>query len=123
MARPSISAASVSNQTQQWDGVIEDYLNDLRTILLQEPLPPASFADLTALNAAHDPANYDECLAFANGILYRSDGATWIPYQGVAVADLGSTASAGYVQGEAQAVIDKVDELLGSLRDAGIIAT
>jgi hypothetical protein len=40
-----------------------------------------------------------------------------------AVANLSTTASAGYVQAELQATIDKLNALLGSLRTAGIIAT
>lgn len=39
-----------------------------------------------------------------------------------AVADLATVASAGYVQAEAQSVIDKLNALLGSLRTAGVIA-
>jgi len=42
---------------------------------------------------------------------------------GVAVANLNLTASAGYVQAELQSVTDKLDALLTSLRDQGIIET
>lgn len=40
-----------------------------------------------------------------------------------AVANTGTVASAGYVQAEAQAVIDKLNALLTSLRNAGTLAT
>lgn len=43
--------------------------------------------------------------------------------QGAAVADLNQTISVAYTQSEVQALSDKVDELLGALRAAGIIAT
>lgn len=43
--------------------------------------------------------------------------------QGAAVADLGQTISVAYNQAEVQALSDKVDELLGALRTASIIAT
>lgn len=43
--------------------------------------------------------------------------------QGAAVADLNQTISVAYTQAEVQALSDKVDELLGVLRTAGIIAT
>ena len=43
--------------------------------------------------------------------------------QGAAVANLGQTISVTYVQAEVQAISNKVDELLGALRTAGIIAT
>lgn len=42
---------------------------------------------------------------------------------GAAVANTGTVASAAYVQTEAQAVIDKLNALLNSIRTAGIIAT
>lgn len=42
---------------------------------------------------------------------------------GAAVANTGIVASAAYVQAEAQAVIDKMNALLNSIRAAGIIAT
>lgn len=42
---------------------------------------------------------------------------------GAAVADLNQDVSAAYVEAEVQAISDKVDELLASLRAAGIIAT
>lgn len=42
--------------------------------------------------------------------------------QASAVVDTGTVASAAYVQAEAQAVINKLNELLGALRTAGIIA-
>ena len=42
---------------------------------------------------------------------------------GSAVANLGTVASAGYVQAELQATIDKLNALLNSLRTAGVIAT
>lgn len=43
--------------------------------------------------------------------------------QGAAVADLNQDISAAYVEAEVQAISDKVDELLASLRAAGVIAT
>ena len=43
--------------------------------------------------------------------------------QGAAVADLNQDVSAAYVEAEVQAISDKVDALLASLRAAGIIAT
>ena len=43
--------------------------------------------------------------------------------QGAAVADLNQDVSAAYVDAEVQAISDKVDALLASLRAAGIIAT
>ena len=43
--------------------------------------------------------------------------------QGAAVADLNQDLSAAYVEAEVQAISDKVDALLASLRAAGIIAT
>lgn len=43
--------------------------------------------------------------------------------QGAAVADQTTVASVAYVQAEAQATIDKLNALLGSLRTAGIIDT
>jgi len=43
--------------------------------------------------------------------------------QGAAVADLNQDISAAYVEAEVQAISDKVDALLASLRAAGIIAT
>ena len=43
--------------------------------------------------------------------------------QGAAVTDLNQDISAAYVEAEVQAISDKVDELLASLRAAGIIAT
>ena len=43
--------------------------------------------------------------------------------QGTAVTDLAQTISVAYDQAEVQALSDKVDELLGVLRTAGIIAT
>lgn len=43
--------------------------------------------------------------------------------QAAAVGDLGQTISGTYNQAEVQAISDKVDELLGALRTAGIIAT
>lgn len=43
--------------------------------------------------------------------------------QGAAVADLAQIISVAYDQAEVQALSDKVDELLGALRTAGIIAT
>ena len=42
--------------------------------------------------------------------------------QGAAVTDLNQDISAAYVEAEVQAISDKVDELLASLRAAGIIA-
>ena len=42
---------------------------------------------------------------------------------GAAVTDLNQDISAAYVEAEVQAISDKVDELLASLRAAGIIAT
>jgi len=42
--------------------------------------------------------------------------------QSAAVANQATVASAAYVQAEAQATIDKLNELLGALRTAGIIA-
>lgn len=43
--------------------------------------------------------------------------------QGAAVADLGQVISATYVAAEVQAISDKVDALLASLRTAGVIAS
>lgn len=43
--------------------------------------------------------------------------------EGAAVADLAQDISAAYVEAEVQAISDKVDALLASLRAAGIIAT
>lgn len=53
------------------------------------------------------------------------DGSSFLEYgtQGAAVADLSQDISASYVEAEVQAISDKVDELLGSLRTTGIIAT
>ncbi len=42
---------------------------------------------------------------------------------GAAIADLGQTISAAYVQAEAQAISDKVDAILAVLRTLGIIAS
>lgn len=42
-------------------------------------------------------------------------------YRGAAVADLNQTISATYSDAEVQAISDKVDELLGVLRDAGVV--
>ena len=49
----------------------------------------------------------------------NSDGAFT---QGAAVADLNQNISAAYVEAEVQAISDKVDELLASLRAGGFIA-
>lgn len=44
-------------------------------------------------------------------------------FQATAVADANQTISGSYTQSEVQALSDKVDELLGALRTAGLIAT
>lgn len=49
----------------------------------------------------------------------NSDGAFT---QGAAVADLNQNISAAYVEAEVQAISDKVDALLASLRAGGFIA-
>ena len=49
----------------------------------------------------------------------NSDGAFT---QGAAVADLNQDISAAYVEAEVQAISDKVDALLASLRAGGFIA-
>ena len=49
----------------------------------------------------------------------NSDGAFT---QGAAVADLNQDISAAYVEAEVQAISDKVDTLLASLRAGGFIA-
>jgi len=50
-------------------------------------------------------------------------GTAAVHNQGTAVANLSTTASAGYVQAELQATIDKLNALLTVLRTAGLIAT
>lgn len=65
-------------------------------------------------------------LSVANAATARTSlglGALAVLAPGTAVANTGTVASAGYVQAEAQAVIDKLNALLNSLRAAGVIAT
>jgi len=52
------------------------------------------------------------------------DGSAWVvqPREAAAVANLGSNISATYVEAEVQAIVDKLDALLTSLRAADVIA-
>ena len=61
----------------------------------------------------------------ANTVTFTINGAGGLAVldAGAAVANTATVASAAYVQTEAQAVINKLNDLLNSLRAAGIIAT
>lgn len=124
MPRPTVAAVVITEDTQQWDSTTTDAIEALRTSILVEPFPPASFADLSALNAAHDAADYEHCVAVADGVLYLSNGSSWIPMgtQAPAVADLALSVSMLPTQGEVQTIADKLDELLVSLRTGGALA-
>lgn len=127
--RPTLSLTAIANGSQQWDTEINDNLDGVEEILLTEPLPPASFASEAALTSAHDPADYEGCIAAVDDttdgwFLCMSDGTSWVrlPYRAAAVADLSLTMSASYSRPEVQQLSNKIDELLAVLRAANVIA-
>lgn len=57
--------------------------------LVEAPFPLKSYSDVSTLTAARNPKLYKNCVTQIDGILYRSDGTTWIPVQQLdAVTDL-----------------------------------
>ena len=79
-----------------------------------------------SLSASGTPGQLSFSISVSSAATARTSlglGALAVLNAGSAVANLSTVASAAYVQAEAQAVIDKVNSLLNSLRTAGIIAT
>lgn len=98
-----------------WDGDVDANF----TIITGGPFPIYNPADTATLNSEAPASSYDNCLALVgttNPVMYLSNGTTWEVYrQGAAVAD--STAST------VSEMATDFNELLTSLRDAGIMAT
>lgn len=113
MARPE--RRILAEGLQAWDADVDWNFG----ILTDGPFPIYNPADLATLNTEAPAASYENCIALVgttDSLLYISNGSTWEVYrQGVAVAD--STAST------ASEMATDFNELLTSLRDAGIMAT
>ena len=125
MPQPTLTLQTVDPQQAGWDAVINSISTALHTHLMGQPLA-AKVYTVGTLPAA---ASYQHCFAFVSdgtqGRVMYSDGTSWVyvRVQAAAVADLNQTISASPTQAEVQAISDKVDELLASLRTAGLLAT
>lgn len=73
MARPT-PPSFVSGQSG-WGAL----LNDLINLIFGAPLPVVTYPNTAALTAAHNPAQFEDCIAVAGGVLQISDGTSWNP--------------------------------------------
>lgn len=110
MARPT--RRILSSGIAAWDADADHNFS----LLTDGPFPMAIYDTVGDLPAA---SSYDDCLALVGTItvlMYLSNGTTWEVYrQGVAVADSTATLVAE--------MATDFNELLASLRDAGLMAT
>lgn len=62
------------------------------TALLDGPFPIAFYTDAAALTTAKNPKLYKDCFAMASGILYKSNGSSWLVFRSPVayIADLDS---------------------------------
>ena len=113
MARPTLRV--LTSGIAAWDADVDANFQ----IIAGGPFPIYNPADTTTLNSEAPAASYDNCLALVGTtsvLLYISNGSTWEVYrQGDAVAD--STAST------VADLASDFNDLLASLKDAGIMAT
>lgn len=116
MARPTFS--NIESALEAWDATLN---NDI-DILKDGPWPIYEHTgDESDIQSTFPAASFDRCVVWINHtvlgwVLYASDGSTWAQlHQGVAVPDATAWADST-AEGE-------FNDLLTSLRDAGIIAT
>lgn len=71
MARPILDA--VVREAATW----LSSLNDNFEKLMDAPFPIVSVVDVGTLASTHNAKLYQDCIAEAGGVLYKSDGAVW----------------------------------------------
>lgn len=129
MSRPSFSFNTISSGLEGWDAEINDDFTIVDEYFLTYPVALTEHSgDESDLASTFAAASYDRCVIWVDHstkgwLLYMSDGTSWlpIPKEGGAVSDLSLTVT-GPTIGEVQSIADKVDQLLGELRDNGHIA-
>lgn len=107
MARPT--RLSLVSGISAWDAIIDANF----ALVFDAPFALYQVSVVGSLPAA---SSYDQCLALVGSELYISDGASWSKYLGTAAAVADSTATT------VSEMVTDFNELLTSLRDAGIMA-